>query len=204
MNKDAIQFAHDYYFDELREKNPIAQEMAKEVLSTHGSGGKFAELLIQKRFLLEETPESIHGWDGITREGRPVEIKMETVSTSKLNAQGSFGTNRESSDKNKREVFAEERPLLVSMGTCKDTGQCIYVLCTDFAKIPEEADVWDRLEAKDPRIQFNQWRDYPDAYRLLFINERLYDKNADQFNKFFAEEIDRMMSRHVGLDELMR
>ena len=210
MNKTATQFAHDYYFNELREKNPIAQEMARDMLTTHGAGGKFVEGLIAHRYLLEETPESIHGWDGITRDGRPVEIKMETVSTSKMNAQGSFGENREFEKdeeekvkQDKSEIFANEKPLLLSVGTCKETGKCIYVLGTDFAKVPKKAKVWERLTAKSPRINFSQWSEYPESYKLLYLNEALYRKNEEHFNKFFREHLERMMSRHVGLDELM-
>ena len=71
--------------------------------------------------------------------------------------------------------------------------------------MPEDAKLFKMLNAKDPRITFNHYRDYPETYKLLYINEKLFNKiNAEgQFNKHFEKEIVRMNTKEECLDTLM-
>ena len=207
-----VDFMTNVFFDsELSERNKhsvIKREMFEMMITTHGAGGKWVEQLVQKKFSIDEDEDAIHGYDGITKDTRrPVEMKMETVSASdKLNAKGSWGTNRKTSGAPLHgDKYKKDRPYIINIGTCNETGKCIYVLCVDTAKMPEDAKLFKMLNAKDPRISFPHYADYPEAYKILFCNTAVFNEiNAKGgFRKNFADEIIRMNTKEECLDTLM-
>jgi len=207
-----VDFMTNLYFDsELSERNKnsvIKREMFEMMITTHGAGGKLVEQLVQNKFGIDEDEDAIHGYDGITKNTRrPVEMKMETVCASdKLNAKGSWGTNRKTSGAPLHgDKYKKDRPYIINIGTCNETGKCIYVLCIDTAKMPEDAILFERLNAKDPRISFSHYAEYPEAYNIIFCNTSVFNElNAKGgFRKNFADEIIRMNTKEECLDTLM-
>lgn len=206
MLRDTIDFLVGYYFDDLPPKfatSEVKVDMARTMLTTHGAGGKFAEAILLEKFGLDEF-NGIHDFDGVTKSGRPVEMKMETVNDSKkLSAAGSWSEKREGTAVSKKDLFLEKRPYLMNFGTCRDTGKCIYVLCTDTRKLPENADLFDKLDAKSPRTSFTHVSDHKGSYKLLYLNRDLFNKNREHVSNKFAAELERMDNLDSDLDELM-
>lgn len=207
LSQENLDFVTSFYFDTLDQDQKNQRgliNMAGAMLTLHGAGGKFVEQAIQHRFKIEEH-EGIHDFDGITQDGRLVEMKMETINdTKKLNADGSFGEHRLGTPENKADTWRNKRPYLINMGTCKETGKCLYVLCTDTKKLPENSELFERLSVKTPRTGFNHVSDHPDAYKFLYVNEKLINRNRNSFSKKLLEAIDIHMNSSVSLDDLMK
>jgi len=178
MYKDLV---CDYFYGEkpLTEYNIQEQQtlsLAMDIIRTHGVGGKFVESLIRHRFGLKDA-ESIHGWDGY-KSSRPVEIKTETINKTKLlNCEGSFGDHRKESIR-KKDLFLKERPFLYSVGVDDITGKCLYVMCTDTRKIPEDSIFFERLDAKAPRIRFGHWSKTK-SYKIVFVSNLARIRSAE-------------------------
>ena len=208
IKPETQRFLTDYYFDRLSgdfATSTIKVDMAREMLTTHGAGGKFAEVIMQAEYGIEDTG-SIHDFDGYVND-RAVEMKMETVCSNNLCAKGSYPEHRDSTPREdyKDQQYLRDRPLLLNFGTCDETGKCIYAMCLDTAKLPEDSMFFERLGAKSPRVQFSQYAEHTDAYRLLFLNQSLFDAKRDNFVKHFAIEIERMHSDQLkpNLAQLM-
>lgn len=175
----------DYFFSNkeiksYRKSERMTLELAKDLLTTHGVGGKFTEILIRYKFNLKEEP-NIHGWDGYKR-NRPVEIKTETINGSKkLNCEASFADHRTKTQR-KKELFLNNSPLLYSVGVNSD-GKCLYVMETDIAKVNKDSILFQRLDAKSPRINFSHWKDDTKSYKILHMNKEHILLNSVKFNK---------------------
>lgn len=175
----------DYVFSSkgIKEYTPQERqtlELAIEILTTHGVGGKFAESLLRHRYNLKDA-DAIHGWDGF-KGSRPIEIKTETINPSKkLNCEGSFGEHREDTIR-KNVLFFTHRPLLYSVGLDNITGKCLYVMETDTKKLDDSALLFERLNAKSPRISFTHWKAYHNSYKILYHSE-LIKERCDKFSK---------------------
>ena len=172
MKKSYIPIVAKYFFSDTPMSDfPAEQQMvieiAKDIITTHGVGGKFVESLIRYKFKIADV-EGIHGWDGMKAQ-RPVEIKTETVNGTNLNCMGSFSDNRECS-MNKRDIFLSEKPLLYSVGVSDTTGKCIYVMETDTGKLPKTAKLFESLGVKAPRINLSNWVNHPDAWKVVYKN----------------------------------
>lgn len=205
INTETQQFLNEYYFDEVyHADNNMSADLAKNILTMHGAGGKFVEQIIQSRFMIDDV-DGIHDFDGQTAAKRMVEMKMETINSVKLNAMGSWGSQRESTEVWKGDVYRETRPYIMNIGTCSDSGKCIYVMCLDTAKLARDSKVFLELDKPAPRMNFSHFREDRDAYRLLYINRGLYGHWKHRFNKYFATELDRMSieTSVKSLDALM-
>jgi len=192
---------NEYYFDEVyhADTNPLV-DVFQSILRMHGAGGKFVESIIQSRYQLNEV-DGIHDFDGQTQSGRKVEMKMETInSTAKMAALGSWAQQRESNEKWKGDIYREERPYVINIGTCDETGKCIYVTCLDTAKLPRDSRFFQELDKVAPRVRFSHFSEHTDAYRLLFLNHGLLNHKRDRFNNDFAKELERMASENATQD----
>lgn len=175
----------DYVFSskpltEYTEQEQQTLSLAIEILTTHGVGGKFAESLLRHRYNLRDA-DGIHGWDGF-KGSRPIEIKTETINnTKRLNCEGSFGDHREDTIR-KSDLFLEHRPYLYSIGLDNVTGKCLYVMETDTRKIDSSAVLFERLDARAPRISFAHWKDCKNAYKIVYVSN-LINIRATEFNK---------------------
>ena len=158
-------------------KNREVIEMANYVLKTHGMNGKMMEKLIQYRFGIIDDGE-IHGYDGIWN-GRNVEIKTQRTgnkrSSSKLNCKGDFSDHRAYSEL-KSEKYLRDRPILISAGIDSENAKCIYVVKTDFEKIPTNSKMFEMLSARAPRINFNHFKNFVDSYEVMYKNDELLEK----------------------------
>ena len=177
----------DYFFspkrlEDYKKTEQVTLELAIDILTTHGVGGKFAESLIRYRFDMEDVA-SIHGWDGY-KNSRPVEMKTETINNTKLlNCEGSFGEHRDETIR-KSDLFRSERPLLYSIGVDNVTGKCLYVMETDTKKIDKNALLFERLNAKSPRISFAHWKDCSKSYTIVYKNANLILAKKSEFSKY--------------------
>lgn len=175
----------DYVFsdkplEEYTEQEQQTLELAREILTTHGVGGKFAESLLRHRYDLRDA-DGIHGWDGFNG-ARPIEIKTETINnTKRLNCEGSFGDHREETIR-KSDLFLEHRPFLYSIGLDNVTGKCLYVMQTDTKKIDSSALLFERLNAKAPRISFAHWKEFKKSYKIVYVSN-LVRLRSSEFNK---------------------
>ena len=172
----------DYVFSSKLLKEYDIQEqqtlsLAIEILTTHGVGGKFAESLLRHRYRLKDAKD-IHGWDGY-KGHRPIEIKTETINKSKkLNCEGSFSDHRDSTYR-KSDMFLEQRPYLYSVGLDNVTGKCLYVMETDTKKIDSSSLLFERLNAKSPRISFAHWRYSRDSYKIVYVSELIRQRSNE-------------------------
>jgi hypothetical protein len=171
-----IALVSDYFFSskkisEYSKQQQQTLDLAVNVLTTHGMGGKFVEGLIRHRFSLKDDG-SIHGWDGW--DGKiPVEIKTETINASKqLNCEASFSTNTKNKI-TKKDIFLRERPHLYSVGVHDVSGKCLYVMRTETSKLKKTSTFFERLAANSPRISFFHWKGDLDAYTILYKNQDL-------------------------------
>ena len=177
----------DYVFSDklLTEYTKQEQQtlsLAVDILTTHGVGGKFVESLIRYRYDMRDAA-SIHGWDGY-KNSRPVEMKTETINnTKRLNCEGSFGEHRDETIR-KSDLFRSERPLLYSIGVDNITGKCLYVMETDTKKIKKDALLFERLNAKSPRISFAHWKDQTKSYKILYKNANLIVAKKTEFSSY--------------------
>jgi hypothetical protein len=180
-----MELLSDYFFSnkELKQytkTEKVTLELGIDIITTHGVGGKFVEKLIHHQFDVKDVP-TIHGWDGL-KNSRPVEIKTETINnTKKLNCCGSFSDHREDTIR-KSDLFRSEKPLLYSVGVDDVTGKCLYVMKTDFAKIKEDSLIFERLNAKAPRIGLNHWVEQKSAYEIPYMNMPLIDARGDHIS----------------------
>jgi hypothetical protein len=176
----------DYFFSSKRVEDynkheQITLELAIDILTTHGVGGKFTESLIRHRFNMKDV-DSIHGWDA-KKNSRPVEIKTETINVSKrLSCEGSFGDHREGSVR-KSDLFKSERPLLYSVGIDDVSGKCLYVMETDTKKCSLSCLLFERLNARAPRISFAHWKDQHNSYKIVYKNAKLILDKSDRIKK---------------------
>lgn len=185
--KSYMPIVADYFFspkrleDYNRHEQPII-ELAIDILTTHGVGGKFVESLIRYRYDMRDAA-SIHGWDGY-KNSRPVEMKTETINnTKKLNCEGSFGEHRDETIR-KSDLFKSERPLLYSIGVDNVTGKCLYVMETDTKKCKDDTLLFERLNAKSPRISFAHWKDQTKSYKILYKNANLIVAKKEEFSSY--------------------
>jgi hypothetical protein len=171
-----LDLVSDYFFSnkkisEYSKQQQQTLDLAVDVLTTHPTGGKFVERLIRHRYSLRDDG-TIHGWDGWDGE-TPVEIKTETINSSKkLNCEGSFGAHADNSER-KKDIFLKHRPHLYSVGVHDVSGKCLYVMKTDTAKLKKTSLLFERLDAKSPRINFSHWKNDKDSYEVLFSNKPL-------------------------------
>lgn len=189
MKKSYIPIVAEYFFtDKPLEDFPSDQrmvlELAKDIILTHGAGGKFVESLIRYKFKIADV-KTIHGWDGM-KARRPVEIKTETVNGTNLNCMGSFTDNRGCS-MNKSELFKLEKPLFYSVGVSDKDAKCIYVMETDIGKLPTNAKLFEALSVKAPRVSLSHWVDYKDAWKVVYKNFPLAKRHeSDMSRKLFG------------------
>ena len=155
-------------------KNRDMIDFAVHVLTTHGMNGKMMEGLIQHRYGIIDDGE-IHGHDG-TLDGRNVEIKTQrTGGNQALNCRGDFSDHRVDTEL-KSTKYLRDLPILFSVGVDSQSAKCIYVVTTDFAKIPKGSEIFERLSAKAPRINFKHFRDFPDSYEVVYKNDGLLER----------------------------
>jgi hypothetical protein len=183
----------DYVFSDKRlsqysEPEQMTLNLAIDVLTTHGMGGKFMERLIQAKYKLVDDGE-IHGWDGKTKQNRPVEIKTETVNDSKkLFCEASYPKNTENTP-SKKNLYLKETPILINSGICNDTGKCIYVMFTDTLKLNSNSKLFDMLDRKSPRINFGHWCGEPNAFDVKYKNLELVDKHYYSMREELRKEL---------------
>jgi hypothetical protein len=183
----------DYVFSdkkvsEYSDCEQLTINLAIEVLTTHGMGGKFMETLIREKYRLGNDGK-IHGWDGMTKQNRPVEIKTETVNASKkLFCEASFAPNTEKAP-SKKNIFLKEKPILISSGLCNDTGKCIYVMFTDTDKLNRNSKMFDMLDRNSPRINFSHWCADTDAFEVKYKNTMLVDKHYYSMREELRKEL---------------
>jgi hypothetical protein len=193
MSKRYLKLVSGYVFSnkQLQEYDPSEQltlELAIDILTTHGSGGKFMEKLIQHKFKLVDDGK-IHGWDGATSEKRPVEIKTETVNHSKkIFCESSFGAHTPNTPR-KKEVYLDEKPFLVNAGVCAKTGKCIYVMFTDTAKINPKSIFFERLDANAPRINFGHFLNDKSSYEVVYKNKQVIANNINCIREELKQEL---------------
>jgi hypothetical protein len=193
MSKKYLKLVCDYVFSnkQLDEYQPCEQltlELAIDVLTTHGSGGKFMEKLIHRKYKLVDDGK-IHGWDGTTAENRPVEIKTETVNESKkIFCEASFAPHTDVTPR-KRDLYLREKPLLISAGLCSKTAKCIYVMITDTAKISKTSKFYTRLDANSPRINFGHFMDEPKCFEVVYKNKSVVRDNINNIRKELIKEL---------------
>jgi hypothetical protein len=203
-------FLCDYYFDRVSEQfstSTIKKDMAATMLTTHGAGGKFVEHVLQAEYDIKDTA-GIHGYDGVTSSGRPVEMKMETIVERKLgrmNAMASFPEHRSGTEATKDTVYLKDRPYILHAGTCNKTGKCVYIMCVDTREIPAESDYFVRLAAKSPRTSFAHYKDYPECYKVLFLNQDLMIEHRSKFVTGFWDALQESYAKCIKktLDKCM-
>lgn len=162
-------------------------ELAIDVLTTHGAGGKFMELLIRNRLKYSNCPE-IHGWDAYTGNNRPVEIKTETVNkTKKIFCESSFSPLTDKSI-SKKILYMHNRPLLVNTGLTK-SAKCIYIMVTDTSLIADNSMFFTRLDAKSPRINFGHILHDRDSFNVVYRNEKLIRENLSCIRTELKQEL---------------
>lgn len=192
MLKEDVAIVCDWFFsDKPIEKYPKAEQrflrLAKQLITTHGVGGKFAECLIQHEYGLTP-PDGIHGWDGY-KGNTPVEIKVETINKAKLSAMASFAENRASATIRTGDLYIQERPLLINVGVAED-GKCLYVMITDTSKLPKDSVLFERLNDPAPRISWGHYSDHKDkATKVVFMNKPLFASYKDRMKNFFYNDL---------------
>lgn len=184
--KKYIPIVADYFFsekpfEEYTEPEQMVLEIARDIILTHGAGGKFVEALIRYKFKIDDV-KTIHGWDGM-KSKRPVEIKTETVNSTNLNCMGSFTDNRDCNDLNKSEIFQKEKPLFFSVGVSDINGKCIYVMETDIGKLPSDCRLFEALSAKAPRVSLSHWVEYKNAYKVVYKNFPLVEEHKSDMTR---------------------
>lgn len=168
------------------EQDQLLIKMAKDILTTHGMGGKFMEKLLQYKFKLEDD-EGIHGWDAWTEDKSPVEIKTETVNaTKKIFCEASYPAHTKNKPL-KSEVYKNHKPVLVSAGLCAKTGKCIYVMFTETGKIDSQSKFFKRLSAPAPRINFGHFKESVKAYKVVYKNRDVILDNIDEIHPKFKD-----------------
>ena len=188
MKKSYIPIVAEYFFtdkplEDFPKDQQLLLELAKDIILTHGAGGKFVESLIRYKFKIADV-KTIHGWDGMKKQ-RPVEIKTETVNGTNLNCMGSFTDNRDCS-MNKSELFQKEKPLFYSVGVSDKTAKCIYVMETDIGKLPKDAKLFEALSVKAPRVSLSHWVEYENAWKVVYKNFPLAKEHeSDMSRKLF-------------------
>ena len=190
----------DYAFSDKRlsqysKNQQMILNFAVDVLTTHGSGGKFMERLIQAKFKLVDDGE-IHGWDGKTKQNRPVEIKTETVNDSmKLSCAASF---HQTTRLSKRDLYLKETPILINVGICNVTGKCIYVMFTDTRILKENGNLklFDMLDGRypNPRTNFGHWCNEPTAFDVKYKNLELVNRHYKSIHKKLRKELEYLHS----------
>jgi hypothetical protein len=171
----------DYLFsdkkvEEYDECESMLLSYFKDHIGLHGIGGKTAEKFVIKKFGWEEI-EEIHDDDAIDVDGRPIEIKTETLNkTAKLNCMGSWSDHREFTEI-KSVKYKREKHYIVNVAVDPFSGKVIWVLKTDTTKVPDHGILWERLSARAPRINFGH---YPnEAIEILYLNKELLDTFID-------------------------
>lgn len=161
--------------------------LAKDVLTSHGMGGKFMEtLLLLKLKMIAD--EKIHGWDAWS-DNRPVEMKTETINnTKKLYAESSYPTHTKGSEL-KRDMYLREKPILVNCGVCAETGKCLYIMCTDTGKISSKSKFFVRLSANSPRINFGHYKEETSSYEIVYRNKTLIRQNLHEVHENFKDVV---------------
>ena len=171
-------------FDECEQ---VTLELAIDVLTTHGSGGKFMEKLIRHKFKYSDDG-LIHGWDGHTEDSRPVEIKTETINDSKkIFCEASFAPHTKKTLP-KKNVYLKEKPIFVNAGLAKN-GKCLYVMVTDTALLNPLSMFFTRLDANSPRVNFKHFVKDRDAYEVKYKNLTLIESNSSYIGKELREEL---------------
>ena len=74
MKKSYIPIVAEYFFtdkplEDFPKDQQMVLELAKDIILTHGAGGKFVESLIRYKFKIADV-QTIHGWDGMKKIGR--------------------------------------------------------------------------------------------------------------------------------------
>lgn len=183
----------DYVFsnkiiNDYTEHEQMVINLAIDVLTTHGSGGKFMEKLIQLKYKIQDDG-LIHGFDGTTKDNRKVEIKTETSGKSKkLCCESSFSPNTEKTP-NKKILYLNEKPVLINSGICAETGKCIYVMFTDVGLLNPNSLMFERLEATSPRLTFKHWCGYPEAFSIKYKNIDLVDRWYFEIDETLIREL---------------
>jgi len=163
-------------------------KLAIDVLTTHNMGGKFMEKLIQLKYKLIDDGK-IHGWDGTTKDNRPVEIKTETINPSKkLFCEASFSPNTKDKPTYK-EIFLKELPVFITAGVCDVSGKCIYLMFTDTSKLTKNCKLFDMLGRNAPRVNFGHWINERNSIDIKYKNKDLIKKHHDSFRKELRNEL---------------
>lgn len=137
------------------------------------------------------TSTHMHGFDGMTPDGRQVEVKSETANPDqgkygkKLNGGAGWGTkNMDTYNK-----LTEENPLLVHSGFTED-GKCVYVAECEFndTKIFEQIEKYAKARKgganSTTKSDSNHWKDAVSLKVHYFA-----PKYQDRMTKPFAELI---------------
>jgi hypothetical protein len=195
MTSEDLGIVCEWFFsDKPIEKFPKSEQrflrLAQQLVTTHGVGGKFAESLIHHKYSITP-PEGIHGWDGYHGK-TPVEIKVETISKTKMSAMASFADNRKSATIKTGEIFLKERPIFINVGVSPE-GKCLYVMFTYTDKLPKTAVLFERLNDPAPRISWGHYSEHKSkATVVMYMDKPLCATYKDKFAKFFYEDLNGM------------
>jgi len=147
-----------------------------DTILKHGqSSGLYLEPIIAD-YLGFVVSKGLFGYDAETKCGRPVEIKTEKFSTNAktpvaLNAFGKVNNKQT----HKGDDYKKDRPIIVTAGTCNETGMCIYLLWFDTKKLPEDANIFKTLNQKTANLGMNIYSQYPEAMEFVFSDMNLVE-----------------------------
>ena len=184
--KDYLYVIQDYTFgqgiNDHDPNNTTLDMFVNEIARQHGVAGKFMEKIIRNYFGINPWGEDkIHDHDGDWN-GRPVEIKLETLNdTLKLSMASSYG-------RSKAEEYRKDKPIILNAAMDPYSGKLLYVIRTDTEKLSDNSPLWERLSAESPRTTFTSYNDYDikNAVDIIYINHSLcsgYEEPAYKGNK---------------------
>ena len=158
------------------------------------SNGTASGTVKEKATLLQlgyETTTHMHGFDGMTSDGRQIEVKSETANPDggkygkKLNGGAGWG----SKNMDTYQKLVDENPLLIHAGFTEN-GKCVYVAECEF----NDTKIWDQVEKyhkarkngknSDTKSNSNDWKDAESLKVHYFA-----PKYKDRMTKPFAELI---------------
>lgn len=173
---DYMQKIADYSFsnDEPDLTSAAMHMFIHEIGPVHGVGGKFMEKIIQLKMNINVWGEdTIHDYDG-SLDGRPVEMKMETVNNSgKLNLMSSYKGM-------KTDLYRKDYPLIVNFALDPETSKVMWVTTTDTKKITSDSKLWRQLSRQAPRTSFAQYSKQDEkALVVNYINKTICAKYKD-------------------------
>lgn len=188
MIKSYVPIVANYMFsnktrDDFNECEQMVIDYHIDCITSHGMGGKAMEKFNDYQFGFNPWNNSIHDFDSIHMDGRPIEQKLETVNDSKkLQFCSSFGDHRENTPL-KSDLFKAKNPYMLNTAVCDKTGKVLWVALTDTNKIPHTSEFWTRLTANAPRTSYASYNTYPESVEFLYVNEILcnqYKSNSER------------------------